>query len=139
MAHERRPVCVKQRERLGIGKMTLPATDPFFQVIRISAALQHLIVVIALKENGVTLLKMMNDVVTHMANVGKYTHANFAATHYKTVRIRGIVRFLKGCHHEIADRNSLVGPEGETEPVFQQQSSLLQRWRCNINWDLMFA
>ena len=83
--------------------MTFTATDTIFKVIRVSALLQHLFIIISLQKNGMALFKVIDHLLTNSANIGEHTYSDMITGDYKTMRIAGVMKFRKGKNTQVAN------------------------------------
>src|SRR5258708_1238617 len=112
MAQKGRPAGVEKLQRLPVGKMPLSATDTIFQMIRITAILQHLFVVVGFQEGCMALFKMMDQVFAGSADIRE--HANFYSfgLDNKTMGIDGIMKFGEGRDVQLPDCHRSIGLKG---------------------------
>lgn len=95
MRHEWRAVIQEQLERLSIGEVTLATPDTTFQLKRVRTELKHVLIVVAFQKCGMTLCKVLRNVIARKADIGENAHRNGIACHHKVVRIVCIVRDWK--------------------------------------------
>src|SRR5215207_9243935 len=100
--------------------MSFASADPLFKIIRITAVLQHFLIIICFKKGSMTLLELVDQVLAGHANICKNTHFYFAAMNRKAKGIGGIVVLRKGNDRKFPNGDPFVFPE-MPDQVFVQE------------------
>ena len=108
MAHKRWPVCFEKFKGLPVRQMPHTSTDPVFQVIRIPAVFQHLLIIIRFQESRMALAELIDHVFAGNAEICKYDNGYRISSHDKTMRIAGIMKFRERRYGKITNRNRLM-------------------------------
>lgn len=85
MTHIRRFVRFEQVQRLLVGKVTVVAPNPAFQVVGVSAIFQQVIVVIGFQKRSMALAEMVDHIFAGAANVRKYAYPRTLMVDYEAV------------------------------------------------------
>src|SRR6266852_6115773 len=88
--------------------MTAASADTVFQVEGITPLLKHLFIIIRFQEGSVTLFEIMDQLIARFADIRENADIGFGCADYKTVRIAGIMLFLKGSDLKSADLYRLL-------------------------------
>jgi hypothetical protein len=92
-----------------IGEMSCPRKNPLLDDPRIRANLQHIQIVIGLKNQTVRFAQMHFDKLRHVPEVCADSHLRAIGPKRKPDGIGGIVRNREGVHVDIPDRKALAG------------------------------
>src|SRR5450631_562369 len=88
--------------------MTFASSDPVLQNIGITSFIQHIFIIVGFQKCRMTLSKEVDQPFAGSADIGEYADIGFGSTHYKTVRIAGIMFFLKSSDTKWADGDGLL-------------------------------
>src|SRR5580692_9251444 len=91
--------------------MPAASADPVFQVNGVRTVLQHVFIIIRFKKCSMTLFEIMDQLITGFADICKHTDIGFCGADDETMRIAGIMFFLKCCYSKTTDHNGLGGSE----------------------------
>ena len=90
---------------LGIGQVTMLATDPRFQKWGVPTGLQGRQIMIAFQQQGVAVGQALQDMRRRMAQISQHAKVAVSVRATQLQRFAGIVRNREWCQHQIADGN----------------------------------